>query len=223
MPWMLFETPSAGPADSAPAPTPRLARAAALLLLAAAIAGCKAHIPASTPIDASVQANQPSAYADLCRRHANLCEVPEKPAADAPIVLDETTFAALDEVNYEVNRAIRYRSDREVYGRRDFWTVADAGDAGDCEDFALAKLERLLARGFPREAMRLAVVHRPRDGVRHAVLTVDTDRGTYVLDSSYSRVMAWDDLPYTNWARERPGRQRWDVRIGAASRTAALR
>lgn len=220
---MHAHTPPGASRQSDQAHSWHLLRLAAILLFAAAASGCQAHIPASTPIDASVQTNQPRAYADLCRRHASLCDLPAKAAGRDRVMLDDKTFAVLDEVNYAVNRAISYRSDREVYGRSDFWTVARPGEAGDCEDFALAKLERLLARGFPREAMRLAVVYRPRDGIRHAVLTVDTDRGTYVLDSSYSHVMAWSDLPYTNWARERPGRQRWDVLIGAEARRASLR
>ena len=196
-----------------PTSASRFHKLAATVVLALAVMGCKAHIPTSSPIKASVQTSQPAAYADLCQRHASLCDVPERATERARIVLDETTFEALDEVNLAVNRAIRYRSDDKVFGRAEFWTVVADGDAGDCEDFALTKLQRLLDRGFPREAMRLAIVHRPRDGIRHAVLTVETDRGTYVLDSSYNRVVAWSDLPYTNWMRENPGHERWGLTL----------
>ena len=201
----------------------RAGKVAAALGIALAVVGCKAHIPASTPLKGSVEVSQPPAYADLCQRHAQLCDVPVRASAPAEVMLDETTFQEIQAVNQAVNRAIRYRSDAEVYGRAEFWTVAAPGDSGDCEDLALAKLQRLLHRGFPREAMRLAIVHRPRDGIRHAVLTVETDRGTYVLDSSYNRIHAWADLPYTNWMWEQPGRDRWSLAIDGSSQTAALR
>ena len=202
---------------------PRVHKIAAAVLVAVAAAGCKAHIPASSQITGTVQTSQPAAYSDLCRRHANLCDVPDRSAERPEIALDQETFDQLDSVNMSVNRAVRYRSDQEVFGRSEYWTVVEDGEAGDCEDFALTKMRRLLDRGFPREAMRLAIVHRPRDGIRHAVLTVDTDRGTYVLDSSHNRVMAWSDLPYTNWIRERPGRERWSLTIDRGNQTAALR
>jgi predicted transglutaminase-like cysteine proteinase len=196
---------------------------AATLVLAAAMMGCKAHIPASTSIDGSVDIAQPAAYDALCQRHAQLCDVPDQAAARAEVILDKKTFRDLREVNYAVNRDIRYRSDAEVHGRAEFWTVAAPGASGDCEDFALTKLQRLLDRGFPRDALRLAIVHRARDGIQHAVLTVKTDRGVYVLDSSYDRIMPWARLPYKHWMLEKPGTERWDVVVDDAERTAELR
>lgn len=197
---------------------------AATLVLAAAVMGCKAHIPASTSMeDGSVGIAQPAAYDALCKRHAQLCDVPEEAARRTEVTLDEETFRDLRAVNYAVNRDIRYRSDSEVHGRAEYWTVAAPGASGDCEDFALTKLQRLLDRGFPRDALRLAIVHRARDGIQHAVLTIKTDRGVYVLDSSYDRIMPWARLPYKHWILEKPGAERWNVLIDDAERTAELR
>ena len=57
--------------------------------------------------------------------------------------------------------------------------------------------------------MRLALVmHRKRLNA-HAVLTVETSRGTYILDSLTDEVLRWNRTPYNFEARERPD-GRWE-------------
>ena len=99
-------------------------------------------------------------------------------------------------VNLAVNAETAYRSDPELYGRPEFWT--EAAGAGDCEDYALAKRQRLRALGWPEESLRLAVC--TYKGAGHAVLTVDTDAGTWVLDNRYPDPQPWTLLPYA-WVK----------------------
>lgn len=192
----------------------RTLRRARLSILAAAallgMAGCKAHIPDSTAMLGTATTVQPAAYTDLCGRHPQLCTLPEAEVQPAAIQLDEPTFAQLSAVNAQINRSITYGSDRDVFGRTEYWTVAET--AGDCEDFALSKLQRLLELGFPRKAMRMAIARR-RDGILHAVLAVDTTRGTYILDSSYDRIYPWDSLGYSEWRWEEPGKRTWRTAV----------
>jgi predicted transglutaminase-like cysteine proteinase len=98
----------------------------------------------------------------------------------------------LEQVNRWVNHAITYAEDSRVYGRADYWANASESlrrGKGDCEDFAIAKMQILRAMGVPQRDLYLVVV---RDLVRradHAVLAVRTDSGFMVLDSNTDRVL----------------------------------
>lgn len=76
----------------------------------------------------------------------------------------------------------------------DFWS--EASSYGDCEDFALAYRRELLRLGVPRGALRLVVAETER-GERHAVLAVETDGGTQILDVRQTRPVSWRALGYT--------------------------
>ncbi|WP_394727370.1 transglutaminase-like cysteine peptidase [Altererythrobacter sp. GH1-8] len=82
--------------------------------------------------------------------------------------------ALLARVNGWVNGAIAYRSD----GRRDRW--ADAKSTlrkgyGDCEDYAILKLQMLAASGIRSEDMMLTLARDTMRKVDHAVLLVRVD------------------------------------------------
>ncbi len=53
-----------------------------------------------------------------------------------------------------------------------------------------------MAAGIPQAALRIAVVVTP-DESRHAVLTVVTDRGDYVLDNMRDDIVSWDQTGFT--------------------------
>ena len=59
---------------------------------------------------------------------------------------------------------------------------------GDCEDYALMKRKMLNEMGFPLGAL-LMTVGRDADGGGHAVLTVVTDLGDFVLDNMRDDVL----------------------------------
>jgi predicted transglutaminase-like cysteine proteinase len=99
----------------------------------------------------------------------------------------------LRHVNIEVNTAIRYRSDTENYGVPDYWAspaeVARRG-SGDCKEFALAKMWILAALDIPASSMRLVVVRDTRNGLGHAVLSVDVDGTNFILDNMSNQLRA---------------------------------
>lgn len=131
------------------------------------------------------------------------------------LALTGQRWRELERVNAEVNGRVNYKSDVDLYGIPEFWTIA-AG-AGDCEDYALAKRGELLALGWPVEALRLAVCLDER-GRGHAVLTVDTSKGVYVLDNRSPFVQPWKALSYTWVKRQAAGGKAW-VTITAQART----
>lgn len=186
-------------------------RTAGLLIAAALLTGLlaacgPATLPTAVPMTEAAPAGLPLAYRQFCARHPALCALPDAADPRDRVELDRATYARLSAVNRGVNRTVRYDSDETVFGMQEFWTLPD--DAGDCEDFALLKLQQLLAQGFPRRALRLAIAER-RDRQLHAVLAVDTSRGTFVLDSSYDAPVPWQVLAYRDWRREGPRLSSW--------------
>lgn len=95
-------------------------------------------------------------------------------------------LARLGEVNRAVNLAIRPVSDRAQYGVEDRWAsplATLASGAGDCEDYAIAKLVALRAAGVPADDLRLVIIRETTTGEDHAVVTARTDGRWRVLDN----------------------------------------
>ncbi|MER9207487.1 transglutaminase-like cysteine peptidase [Mesorhizobium sp. M0771] len=101
-------------------------------------------------------------------------------------------------VNSSINRAIAYKKDSAVYGRLDYWAKpAEILErrAGDCEDFAILKMAALLHAGIPAQSMSLVVLQDRKRGFFHAVLSVSTGSGVFILDSLSNVVSRDTDLP----------------------------
>lgn len=100
------------------------------------------------------------------------------------------TTELIEKVNHEVNQNTIYKSDISKYGTNEWWT--EAVGEGDCEDYALAKF-RLLA-DYPKQ-IRLATCW-VETGEYHAVLLVDVEGQTWVLDNRFPYPMRFQDLAY---------------------------
>ena len=102
----------------------------------------------------------------------------------------------LRQVNAYVN-ATRYRSDRRVWGKRDYWAAPGEffAKGGDCEDYAVAKYLSLKQLGFDPDKMRIMVLKDTRRGLLHAVLLVEHGGRTLVLDNLSGRLLTWDQVP----------------------------
>ena len=78
----------------------------------------------------------------------------------------------------------------EIYGVEEFWEYPTA--AADCEDFALLKRQRLNEMGYPLGALLLTTA-RDAKGGGHAVLTVVTTLGDFILDNLEQKVLLWSE------------------------------
>jgi predicted transglutaminase-like cysteine proteinase len=108
-------------------------------------------------------------------------------------------WANLSRINARVNAEIAPVSDEELYGVPEFWTYPV--NAGDCEDYLLLKKRELQKLGFDSGALLITVVlDEKNEG--HAVLTVATDRGDYVLDNRRNDILLWKDTGYTFLKRQ---------------------
>lgn len=90
--------------------------------------------------------------------------------------------ALLGETNRAINLAIRAEND----GAEDTWSspleIFQRG-AGDCEDYAIAKLAALRLAGVAAEDLRLVVVRDTRNGEGHAVASAKLDSHWLMLDN----------------------------------------
>ena len=108
-------------------------------------------------------------------------------------------LAQLQQLNVSVNKAIKPISDFDLYGVEEYWTYPV--DAGDCEDYVLAKRRVLIEDGIPSSTVLITVLRRP-NGEGHAVLTVRTDIGDVIIDNLTDAVLNWDETGYTYLKRQ---------------------
>nr|WP_246272811.1 transglutaminase-like cysteine peptidase [Oricola thermophila] len=141
--------------------------------------------------------SQPIGHYDFCRVYRDECD--RIGGSAEPLRLDAGTWNTILTVNATVNMVIEPKSDLDIYGKEEVWTYPDR--AGDCEDYVLLKRQLLINEGISPSALLITVVRKP-DGEGHAVLTVRTTRGDFVLDNLTSKVMLWKDTPYTYLKRQ---------------------
>lgn len=120
----------------------------------------------------------------------------------------------IEAVNQLVNARVRFVDDSRQYGAPDIWqSAADTlrRGRGDCEDYAIAKLQLLRQAGVPADDLYLVIV---KDLVRradHAVLVVRTGGQLLLLDNSTDRLgdaTAYQDYrPMLSYAAD--GRTAW--------------
>lgn len=105
----------------------------------------------------------------------------------------EFGMTRIETVHKRINASIRYAPDRAQWGRPDVWTLPFASDgkgaietgAGDCEDYALAKVVALLRVGVAVGDMRLVLVHDNSIREDHAVLAVREIERWWILDNRW--------------------------------------
>ena len=108
------------------------------------------------------------------------------PAAYAAALRNRDALERLDAVNRYVNDRVTFTDDVRQYRTADLWS--SAGETlrrgrGDCEDYAIAKLQMLRHAGFADRDLYLVVV---KDLVRrsdHAVLVVRAEGRMLLLDN----------------------------------------
>lgn len=150
------------------------------------------RLPQATSISVGEQTLTPWGWADFCNRYAEECPTNVLPAED--LKLTAASWSTLWRINVLVNAMIQPLSDMDHWGVVDRWDIPTDG-YGDCEDYVLLKRKLLMAEGMPRQALLVTVV-KDEQGDGHAILTVKTDRGDFILDNMRDEVKAWSQLPY---------------------------
>ena len=134
----------------------------------------------------------PIGWVEFCIEYKPECET--RPSLPRDIVFSARVWSDLVKVNDWVNQSIKPLTDLEHWGVVERWNYPDDG-YGDCEDYVLLKRRMLMQAGWPREALLITVV-RDKKGDGHAVLTVKTDRGEFILDNQVNEILAWNKTGY---------------------------
>ena len=155
----------------------------------------------------------PAAWLALIARKPRLAMRSYKPS-QAPS--DGRTSGILYRVQEAVNGSIRYQAEsRDVWGVlgwRKIWGLTGRRwiRVGDCDDYAVEKLRRLLEEQGFGGSLRLVMCR--YGGVAHLVLACITSKTTWILDNRRHGIWPWDNGRFADYdwiAASVPGRLRW--------------
>ena len=103
----------------------------------------------------------------------------------------------LEAVNWYVNRRVTFTDDMSHWGRPDVWSTAAEtlrSGRGDCEDYAIAKLQMLRRAGFSDRDLYLVIVKDLVSRQDHAVLVVRASGRMLVLDNGTDQLLDSEEL-----------------------------
>jgi predicted transglutaminase-like cysteine proteinase len=152
----------------------------------------------------------PIGWVEFCNAHPKECATRPTPARD--VVLTPKAWKDLVRINDWVNETIAPMTDMDHWGVVEKWSYPEDGK-GDCEDYVLLKRRMLIRAGWPREALLITVV-RDKKGDGHAVLTVKTDKGDFILDNQAEPVLLWSETGYRFVKRQSQSDQNLWVALG---------
>ena len=155
-------------------------------------------------------AKPPIGWIEFCIEYEPECKT--KPSQPRDVVLTTPAWRDLERVNLFVNTHVKPMTDMEHWGVVERWNYPDDG-YGDCEDYVLQKRRLLMAAGWPREALLITVV-RDKRGDGHAILTVKTDKGEFILDNQNDQILLWSDTGYRFVKRQSQSDQNLWVSLG---------
>ena len=175
-------------------PTDRLGAKMAAAVLAVVLVMPAANAASERPLFISVgtPVRAPIGWLEFCAEYAPECEPRAVEARD--VVLSSKAWKDLVRINKWVNDTVKPITDLEHWGVVERWNYPDDG-YGDCEDYVLLKRRMLIQAGWPRQALLITVV-RDKRGDGHAVLTVKTDKGEFILDNQNADILLWSDTGY---------------------------
>lgn len=133
----------------------------------------------------------PEGHVNFCVRHPRDCSTQSR----KPLIhtLTERTWRELLTINNLVNISISPITDLEHHNKPEVWSYPTS--MGDCEDYVILKRKLLIDKGWDPSSLLITVVLDKR-GDGHAVLTVRTDRGDFILDNQDKRIRLWSETPY---------------------------
>jgi predicted transglutaminase-like cysteine proteinase len=142
-------------------------------------------------------ARPPIGYVRFCAENPGECRTGL--ARSKRIAMTPERWNQFYQINTFVNSKIAPVSDMELYGEAERWVIPV--DSGDCEDYLLLKKRYLESLGYPAEALLITVVlDENKEG--HAILTIVTDEGDFILDNRRNDITRWRDTRYAFLKRQ---------------------
>ncbi len=161
--------------------------------------GLEINPPSNATLDSLGESSaDPSGWDSFQERYPD-SEIVTNTDPGSAVTLTESKLAQLQQVNQSVNDSHTYEHDEDD----DTWNIMEPGDTGDCEDFALTKMQELIDKGWDPADLHLTgceVNYSDGSTEGHAVLTIDTDQGTYVLDNRYDDIALASNSQFGDYA-----------------------
>lgn len=142
--------------------------------------------------------SQPIGHYEFCKTNADQCAIRSSDVGPARIT--GAIWRKIVAVNLAVNKSVKPMNDSEIYGKTEVWAYP-VKQVGDCEDYVLEKQRKLASSGISMSNLLITVVRKP-DGEGHAVLTLRSDKGDFVLDNLSDDVVQWDVTGYRYLKRQ---------------------
>lgn len=139
----------------------------------------------------------PVGFVKFCGRRPEACAA--RVSGEARPHLSARQWELVTRVNSYVNAEVKPASDEDIYAEAEHWDYPTT--RGDCEDYALLKQRYLEALGLPRSALLITVVLDDRQE-GHAVLTIASSEGDFILDNRRDGLRRWSDSNYTFLKRQ---------------------
>jgi predicted transglutaminase-like cysteine proteinase len=137
-----------------------------------------------TPLDSRWRRVQASGVAGTTARYAESLR-------------DRDTIDRLEAVNRYVNQRVRFTDDRVQFGRADIWSTAKETlrrGRGDCEDYAIAKMQMLRRAGVSSRDLYLVILRDLARRADHAVLVARAGGHMYLLDNGTDKIIETSEV-----------------------------
>ncbi len=137
-----------------------------------------------------IQQEQPVYTA--CERDADAC--PSRAVEDwrrfVVGMRGQSPLKQLEAVNKYANKWA-YITDSKLWRKSDYWAspLEFIAHSGDCEDYSIFKYVTLKQMGFREDQLRMVVVKDTVRNIAHAVLSVQVEGKTYIMDNLFNRVL----------------------------------
>lgn len=150
-------------------------------------------VVASRPVNAQIYGKSlpPVGYVEFCAQGSDECKTTG--GREERVAMSPDNWNMLVQVNTYVNGRIKPVSDQDLYHVAEKWTYPTS--AGDCEDYVLLKKRYLQSMGFSADELLITVLLDEK-GDGHAVLTIVSDHGDFILDNRRDDILRWDQTPY---------------------------
>jgi predicted transglutaminase-like cysteine proteinase len=158
---------------------------------------CSTSALAASSMQTGELTSQPIGHFEFCKVLTPECRI--KSIGVPPLTAGQRTLSMIESINIQVNHAIRPETDLAIFGKDEVWAYPKG--AGDCEDYVLLKRKILMNRGISPANLLITVVRKP-DGEGHAVLTLRTRKGDYILDNLQDDMLPWDATGYRYLKRQ---------------------
>ncbi len=111
------------------------------------------------------------------------------------LIVTDDVWSLIQSAQRAGNKIV-WTSDEDNWGLMENWEFPK--EVGrelreDCDGITLFKMNKLMEDGIPAACLHFTVCRTP-DGEGHAVLTVSTDKGDYILDSNLDEVATYPSM-----------------------------